>query len=186
MAYDSDRHVHVMFGGALAFGAGGGTNDTWELIAMDLPLINEHPASQYRAAGETAAFNVSAVSPTFLSYQWLRGGAPIPGATSPAFTIPNVQLADAGEYSVRVSNNCGEIRSRSALLTLNPSLQIFSADNVLTLISRPGPDVVLESADTVIGPWVPVSVPPNPIRVGGGPAKFFRHRPPATTNSPGQ
>src|SRR5688572_9859294 len=58
MAYDSDRHVHVMFGGSPAYGAGGGTNDTWELIAMDLPLINEHPASQYRVAGEAATFSV--------------------------------------------------------------------------------------------------------------------------------
>jgi hypothetical protein len=36
----------------------GETNDTWELAAADAPVINEHPASQIRLAGETATFRV--------------------------------------------------------------------------------------------------------------------------------
>ena len=143
---------------------------------MDLTLINEHPVSQYRVAGESATFNVNAVATTFLAYQWHLNGAPIPGATASTFTISNVQPDDAGEYSVLVSSACGATRSHPALLTLNPSLQIFSSANKTTLIWKPDPSVVLESADVVTGPWTTVSDPPNPFPIGGGPAKFFRHR----------
>ena len=175
MAYDSDRRVMVMFGGSLtSAGALGATNDTWELIAMDLPLINEQPASQYRVAGESATFSVSAVSPGFLSYQWFRNGALIPGATASSFTIPNVQPEDAGQYAVVVANPCGTRTSRPALLTLNPSLQIFSSAGTSMLIWKPDPALALEAADVVTGPWTPVLVPPNPTYIGGGSAKFFR------------
>lgn len=176
MAYDSDRGAHVMFGGSPAYGVGGGTNDTWELVAIDLPLINEQPTSQYRAVGESAAFNVSAVAPTFLSYQWHHNGIPISGATASTLTIPNVQPSDAGEYSVLVTSACGATRSRPALLTLNPNLQVFSSAGTTLLIWKPDPALVLESSDAVTGPWTPVAVPPNPTIVGGGPAKFFRQR----------
>jgi hypothetical protein len=176
MAYDSDRRAHVMFGGSLTYGGSSATNDTWELIAMDLPLINEQPASQYQVAGASATFNASAVAPTFLAYQWHHNGTPISGATASTFTIPNVQPADAGEYSVLVSSACGATRSRPALLTLNPSLQIFTSANTALLIWKPDPSVVLESADAVTGPWTTINQPPNPFTIGGGPAKFFRHR----------
>lgn len=178
MAYDSDRGTHVLFGGSLTYGgAPGATNDTWELIALDVPLINEQPASQYRVAGETATFTVSAVSPSFLTYQWSRNNVPIPGATASTFTIANVKPADAGEYSVVVSNSCGEKRSHPAILTLNSNLQIFSSAGAIRLIWKPDPTLVLEAADIVTGPWFPVSVPPNPTRVGGGSEKYFRRRP---------
>ncbi len=177
MTYDSRRGVAVMFGGSLTGGgATGATNDTWELIAMDVPLINEQPASQYRVAGETATFSVSAVSPSFRTYQWYHGDTPIPGATASTFTIPSVQPEDAGDYSVLVSNPCGATRSHPAILTLNPSLQIFFSANTMTLIWKPDPAVVMEAADNVAGPWTTVSDPPNPFPIGGGPAKFFRHR----------
>lgn len=177
MAYDSDRHVMVMFGGNRDNSDRGATNDTWELIALDLPLINEHPASQYRLAGETATFSVSAVAPTFLSYQWYRGSTPIPGATGSTFVIANVQPADADEYSVRVSNACGEKRSRSAILTLDPKLHIFTAENTTTLIWPAAANVVLESAEIVIGPWSVVPNASSPFAISTfGPAKFFRLR----------
>ncbi len=177
MAYDSDRRVMVMFGGSLTTaGTVGATNDTWELIAVDLPLINEHPTSHYRLAGESATFRVEAVQSTSMAYQWYHGNTPIPDATAPTFTIPNVRSEDAGEYSVLVSNGCGATRSHPALLTLNPNLQIFSYANTKTLIWRPDPAMVLESADIVSGPWTTVAAPPNPLTIGGGSAKFFRLR----------
>jgi hypothetical protein len=177
MAYDSDRRAHVMFGGSLTYGGSNATNDTWELIAVDVPLINEQPASQYRVAGDSATFGVSAVAPTFLAYQWHHNGAPIPGATASTFTIPNVRPADAGEYSVLVSSACGATRSHPALLTLNPSLQIFNSANATLLIWRPDPAVVLESAESVSGPWMTVPNAASPFAISAvGPAKFFRLR----------
>jgi len=177
MAYDSDRRAHVMFGGAAQYGLGGGTNDTWELIAVDVPLINEQPASQYRQTGGTATFSVQAVGPGVLGYQWYQGNTPLAGANADTLTIPNLSVADAGEYHVLVSNDCGTRASRSAILTLDPKLQIFSAGNTTTLLWSPAPNLVLESAVMVTGPWTVVHNAPNPLTIGAlGPAKFFRLR----------
>jgi hypothetical protein len=178
MAYDSDRRAMVMFGGDLVGGGTqGATNDTWELIAVDVPLINEHPTSQYRLAGETATFNVQAVGPGPLSYQWYHRNVPLAGANANTVTIPDVRADDAGEYYVLVSNECGTRSSHSAILTLEPKLQIFSSANTTTLIWPPEPNLVLESAEVVTGPWTVILNPPNPFTIGAfGPGKFFRLR----------
>jgi hypothetical protein len=177
MAYDSDRRAHVMFGGSLTYGGSAATNDTWELIAVDVPLINEHPASQFRSAGSTATFTVQAVGPGPLGYQWYHGNTPLAGANADTLAIPNLRAEDAGEYHVLVSNDCGTRPSHSAILTLDPKLQIFSVANTATLIWSPAPNLVVESAPSVTGPWNIIPNAPNPLAVGAfGPAKFFRLR----------
>jgi hypothetical protein len=177
MAYDSDRRAHVMFGGSLVYGAGGGTNDTWELIAVDVPLINSQPASQYRQPGETATVSVQAVGPAPLGYQWYRGNIPLPGENADTLIVPDVSAVDAGEYHVLVSNDCGTRASHSALLTLDPKLQIFSAANTTTLVWSPAPNLVLESAEAVTGPWTLVPNATSPFAIGlAERAKFFRLR----------
>ena len=47
--------------------------------------------------GLPLAFTVVAVGSAPLSYQWFKGATPIPGATGPALSIPDVRMADAGE-----------------------------------------------------------------------------------------
>ncbi|MBI2930000.1 MAG: hypothetical protein HYY24_30450, partial [Verrucomicrobia bacterium] len=46
-----------------------------------------------------------------LSYQWYRDGQVIVGATTAVLDLPHVQMADAGTYSVEVSNAFGSVRS---------------------------------------------------------------------------
>ena len=46
---------------------------------------------------------------------------PIPGGTNSFLTLTNVQTADAGNYSVIVSNATGSATSRSRLLTSSSS-----------------------------------------------------------------
>lgn len=187
MAYDSRRRAVVMFGGDLMGYSPNPfviqmTNDTWELIALDTPLINEQPASQYRRPGETARFTVSAVGPKTLSYRWLRDGVPlitssrIIGADSGTLTISSVEAADAGTYRAVVLNDCGESWSSPAILTLQPDLQIFSAEKTITLLWT-DTGVRLEVAEGVAGPWTPVAGATSPFRPAQfGPAKFFRIR----------
>jgi hypothetical protein len=190
MAYDAHRNVTVLFGGSLTSGgATGATNDTWELAAVDVPLINEQPASQYRQAGETAVFSVQAVAAAgiTLQYQWYLGSeilaqdpaARISGLGTATLQIQNVSARDAGAYWVKVSNQCGAVGSHSAVLTLDPKLQIFSSHNTVTLVWSPDPDLVLEVADRVTGPWTLVPNPAIPFHPGSlGPMKFYRLRVP--------
>ena len=51
-------------------------------------------------------------------YRWLFNGALIPGATSPTFTLTNVQFSHAGSYSAVVSNVSGVVTSLSATLNV--------------------------------------------------------------------
>jgi gliding motility-associated-like protein len=55
-------------------------------------------------AGGALTINFSTPG-TANSYQWYKGGVLIPGATSANFTKPNATVADAGNYTVRVTNS---------------------------------------------------------------------------------
>jgi hypothetical protein len=68
------------------------------------------------AVGGTATFNAVAVGPAPIRYQWQRGGANIPNATSATLTVTNVQPAQAGTYYVVVTNAIGQPAVFSAIL----------------------------------------------------------------------
>ncbi|MBD3240041.1 MAG: hypothetical protein GF331_05600 [Chitinivibrionales bacterium] len=73
-------------------------------------------------AGATAQLWVHAVGPIPLSYQWYRNGEQIDGATSSSYAIDNVALEDNGAlFTVKVSNESGEVTSEEALLTVTES-----------------------------------------------------------------
>lgn len=65
--------------------------------------------------GTNITFSVTATG-TALSYQWRKGGVAIPGATGSSFTINSVQFADAGSYTVLVSNALSTATSAAAVL----------------------------------------------------------------------
>jgi rhamnogalacturonan endolyase len=68
--------------------------------------------------GGTATFTVSVTPTPTLTYQWLKDGLPITGATSTTLTINGVQGADVGSYSVMVSNAAGNVTSDAATLSI--------------------------------------------------------------------
>jgi len=184
LAFDSARRAAVMMGG---YYGGAGLNplngsDTWELRYLDTPLINQQPASQYRAPGDTAVFTVDAVAPygSALSYDWyfgnvaLSNGGRISGAHSATLQIANVSASDAGSYQARISAPCGSLETAPAILTTDPKLQIFSSGEGLQLLwSAPG--LVLQQADSITGPWTTVEGATSPYDLTvQGPKKFFR------------
>jgi hypothetical protein len=82
------------------------------------PLVTFDPTNQIVAAWDTARFSVGANGTAPLSFQWLHAGVPITGATSSSLVLSNVQPAQAGNYSVLVSNPYGSVASSDALLTV--------------------------------------------------------------------
>ena len=83
------------------------------------PTITTEPASQTLAVGSTAVFSVTAISTLPLSYQWyFNTSTVLAGATNATLTLTNVQLADAGSYSVVVANAAGAVSSTGAVLTV--------------------------------------------------------------------
>ena len=186
VAYDSSRHAFVAFGGQTA---GNGlpqdviTNETWEFLAVDNPIINQQPASQVRNPGDTAVFSVAVLSPGASppSYQWRHGttvlvnGGRFSGTTTPTLQIANVTNIDAGAYYVDVSGACGTVTSLPAFLTLSAKLQIFLIGNGTALLTWSAPAALLEQATSLGGPWSVVQGASSPLTVSvAGSAKFFR------------
>ena len=83
------------------------------------PSITAQPTSQTASVGEPATFEVTASGTPTLSYQWLRNGIDIPGATSRTYTIAAVTpVDDSTFYRARVSNSFGSATSLPAMLTV--------------------------------------------------------------------
>jgi hypothetical protein len=72
--------------------------------------------SQTVAWGGSATFSTTVSGTPTFSYQWYFNGAPIPGANGATLTVSPATFADSGNYSVMVSNPCGEILSADVQL----------------------------------------------------------------------
>jgi endonuclease/exonuclease/phosphatase family metal-dependent hydrolase len=95
------------------------------LLTNAPPAITTQPQSQSVLAGQTATFSVGATGTPPLNYQWFFSGTNIAGATTNPFTLANVQLTNAGNYSVVITNIAGSATSSAALLTVlftNPAV----------------------------------------------------------------
>jgi hypothetical protein len=77
------------------------------------------PADRQVVAGQSTTFTAEVLGTPPLSFQWLKDGQPIAGATAPTFTLGSVLPGDAGKYSVGVTNPAGSVTSRSAVLTVS-------------------------------------------------------------------
>jgi pectate lyase len=102
------------------------------------PSIITQPQNQTVSLGGNASFTVTAGGSEPLSYQWYyQTNTLVTNANNPTLTITNVQLENAGTYSVTVSNLAGEITSSNAVLAINtnPVAPFFT--------SQPASQVVL-------------------------------------------
>jgi len=88
------------------------------------PLLSSQPVNCTNNAATTAAFSVTSVGAAPISYQWLKNGTNlsdvgnISGSTTATLTLSNVFGADAGGYSVVLSNASGTVTSAVATLTV--------------------------------------------------------------------
>lgn len=91
------------------------------------------PVASVRALGESIGYSVGATAATPVNYYWRTNGVNIPGATAASLNFASVQLANAGNYSVLVSNAFGMVTSSVVSLTVvttnYPYAQLVLADN---------------------------------------------------------
>ncbi len=91
--------------------------------AATAPVITVAPASVSVTAGQAANFTVTADGSAPLSYQWLRDGAAIGGATGDGYSIGAAAIGDnAARFSVVVSNAAGSVTSGDAVLTVTTTM----------------------------------------------------------------
>jgi hypothetical protein len=93
------------------------------LISIDdftPPFIAAQPAGETVPVGADASFSVAANGNPSLTYQWSFNSSNILGAVNSTLTITNVQMTNAGSYSVFISNSAGSTNSSPAVLTVQP------------------------------------------------------------------
>lgn len=95
-------------------------------VPATVPVIITPPRDLTSSVGAPASFSVVADGVAPLTYTWRREGVVVPNAAQSTLVIGNVQVADAGSYTVTVSNALGAVTSAPAQLTvLVPSLPPF-------------------------------------------------------------
>ncbi|MEI6473054.1 MAG: discoidin domain-containing protein, partial [Holophagaceae bacterium] len=114
----SRRGLTALLGLALALSVacgGGGDTSTPTAPAALAPAITTQPTSLSVNQGAPAAFAVVATGTAPLHYQWKLGTTNV-GTDAATLTIPSAQPADAGAYTVTVTNTAGSITSSAATL----------------------------------------------------------------------
>lgn len=126
MVYDRRRRVTVLVGGV----GGARYDDTWELGAVP-PEILAQPVSFTNGPCREAAFRVEATGQGRMQYLWRRDGKPlldderVQGSRTATLLLSRIRHADAGEYDVVVTDDCGpdlSVTSRVARLVVEPGL----------------------------------------------------------------
>jgi autotransporter-associated beta strand protein len=83
------------------------------------PVITAQPQSLTNLVGTDAAFTVAATSCGPVSYQWYLNTDALADETNATLTVADVQLTDAGSYTVTLANAAGSSTSAVAVLTAN-------------------------------------------------------------------
>jgi hypothetical protein len=94
-------------------------SDAATLTVNTAVVITGQPASQQLCEGSLVIFSVQTTGTGPIGYQWYKDGEEIEGATQAAYTIASITPADAGSYSVEVTNPCASEMSESATLTVD-------------------------------------------------------------------
>lgn len=110
---DSGTEVRVVVSNA----AGSVTSALAHVTVSQLaPLVTTAPLDQAAPEHGSATF-ACAASGTGLSYQWLRDGVAIAGATASSYTVSGLSLADEGaRFACVVTNGAGSVTSAAATL----------------------------------------------------------------------
>jgi hypothetical protein len=160
---------------------------------VNRPEIRREPESMAESEGGQARFTVETVEEEGLSFQWLRDGAAIPGATRPGLEIAPLTTGDAGRYTVLVSSAIETIQSRAATLdviqgagriVITDVQDLDGATLQLTVEGATSGEYVLEASLAVAIEWsdlqrVPASARPVTVVApidSSAPARLYRIR----------
>ena len=131
------------------------TSGSATLTVLEPPIIS-HPLQDRTAyAGSTVNFRAKTAGSLPLAYQWSFNGSAISGAGSTDLQLTNVSAAQAGTYTLVVTNVAGAVTSAPAILSVIPPVERRMVP-ALALLGEPGSLLNLDDADA-LGPlpaWV--------------------------------
>jgi formylglycine-generating enzyme required for sulfatase activity len=89
-------------------------------ITLTPPTIVTQPVNKTVTEGGSVTFSVTVTGSPPLFYQWTFNGSDLAGATNSSLSLSGVTAAQAGDYTVKLSNEVGAVTSSTATLTVNP------------------------------------------------------------------
>ncbi len=89
-------------------------------VTSAAPIITTQPATASSVCEGASVMTSVVVSNSVTGYQWLKGGSPVAGQTGPTLALGNVQVSDAGVYSLSATGPGGSTTSNGFTLTVNP------------------------------------------------------------------
>ena len=95
------------------------------LTVNTAPVFTTQPTTQTATVGATVIFTAAASGIPAPTYQWYQGTTLLTGQTNATLALTNVQVANAGSYSVLAINSVSPsgVSSNTATLTVNTALQ---------------------------------------------------------------
>jgi hypothetical protein len=141
--------------------------------ASSAPVITAQPTGATVNVGDSASFNATAAGSLPLSFQWLKDGTNLPGATNPTLSLSTLQTNQAGSYRLVITNVAGSITSSVVTLTVNRLAQTITfgtlagkrVDDVpftVSATSSSGLPVSYSSSDTAVA-----TVSGNAVTIAG-------------------
>jgi hypothetical protein len=82
--------------------------------------------------GQQMAFSATAEGTTPFTWQWLKNGVAIAGATNATYTVASAATTDSGTYRARATNSAGSAESNA--LTINVVVPVVAPKNVVASV----------------------------------------------------
>lgn len=145
-----------MYSVVVANNLGSATSNSASLTvnaATPVVIASSYPSDQAATQGASVSLNVylSSGSDPY-TFQWLKEGVAIPGATGASLILNPVMLSDAGKYAVIVTNAAGSATSRQATLTVTLPIPV-------TFQTQPRSETIYEGQDVSLNVSVSGSSP---------------------------
>lgn len=106
--------------------------------------VTKQPENVTVDTGKEIVLSVTAAGGN-LSYQWMKDGSEIAGATEATYRITAAGESDAGSYTCAIAGTCGEVTSQAATVEVRPATSVLE-------------DVVADCSLRVLGPTPSSSV----------------------------
>jgi subtilisin-like proprotein convertase family protein len=117
------------------------------LTVLTTPVVSSAPASTVVLTGSPASFTVIPTQTQNMSYQWRKGTVNIVGATEASFVKSGTTLADAGTYTVTLSNPAGSTTANANLGVIQaspPTADVVKNGSIVLTCVAAGPGLTYE------------------------------------------
>lgn len=157
MSHASNRRAGLAAALLVILGLAGCLSDA----GPEAPSITEQPKDRIGFVTQSVRFDVGISGKPPLTFQWLRNGEPIAGATGATYTTPALTAADDGaKFSIRVSNSAGSVTSNAAAVTVKGApLVTASPASVSVSVGSAATFTVTGSGDSLTYQWLRDEVP---------------------------